>query len=304
MRLQKLLTKKFWIATLAFLLGATAATAAEPVTGPLAGTTAAHNTVRQNLNTTQPPVPGAAVQPVPVPPLVNLLWDDTVAATAQTWANGCSLSHDPSTPYGENIAWGTSGFITGPSSAVSWADEVRDPGFNYAANECPTGSPSFPGCGHYTQVAWATTTKVGCGFASCGGTDFVVCRYDPPGNFSVNTTRPYCAAGFAPPNCELGAAPDTDGDGIADNLDNCTLVPNPNQRDTDGDGYGNLCDPDFNGDLTVNINDFNRLKARLNIAPVVDVDTDLDGNGAVNINDFNRLKSFLGKPPGPSGLHP
>jgi hypothetical protein len=100
------------------------------------------------------------------------------------------------------------------------------------------------------------------------------------------------------------AGTDTDGDGIPDNLDNCKLVANANQRDTNGDGYGNICDPDFNGDGTVNINDFNRLKARLNIVPVVDVDTDLDGNGAVNINDFNRLKSFLGKPPGPSGLHP
>lgn len=97
---------------------------------------------------------------------------------------------------------------------------------------------------------------------------------------------------------------DTDGDGIADNVDNCTLVANANQRDTNGDGYGNICDPDFNGDGTVNINDFNRLKARLNITPVVDVDTDLDGNGAVNVNDLNRLKTFLGKPPGPSGLHP
>jgi Dockerin type I domain/Thrombospondin type 3 repeat len=97
---------------------------------------------------------------------------------------------------------------------------------------------------------------------------------------------------------------DSDTDGVQDFADNCTLVANANQRDTNGDGYGNLCDPDFNGDGTVNINDFNRLKARLNISPVVDIDTDLDGNGAVNINDFNRLKSFLGKPPGPSGQHP
>jgi hypothetical protein len=100
------------------------------------------------------------------------------------------------------------------------------------------------------------------------------------------------------------ATTDTDSDGVGDTTDNCKLVANANQRDTNGDGYGNICDPDFNGDGTVNINDFNRLKARLNITPVVDIDTDLDGNGAVNINDFNRLKSFLGKPPGPSGLHP
>jgi hypothetical protein len=97
---------------------------------------------------------------------------------------------------------------------------------------------------------------------------------------------------------------DTDGDGISDLLDNCTLVPNADQRDTNGDGYGNACDPDLNNDGIVNINDLNRLKARLNIVPVVDVDADLDGNGAVNINDLNRLKSYLGKPPGPSALHP
>jgi hypothetical protein len=92
---------------------------------------------------------------------------------------------------------------------------------------------------------------------------------------------------------------DTDEDGIADTLDNCRLVANPDQRDTNGDGYGNICDPDFDNNGTVNINDFNRMKARLNIIPVVDVDTDLDGDGVVNINDFNRLKSFLGNPPGP-----
>jgi hypothetical protein len=106
------------------------------------------------------------------------------------------------------------------------------------------------------------------------------------------------------PGDPFGAGPDTDGDGVPDSQDNCTVVPNADQRDTNADGYGNLCDPDFNNDGVVNINDFNRLKARLGITPVVDVDTDLDGNGAVNINDLNRLKSFLGKPPGPSGLHP
>lgn len=94
-------------------------------------------------------------------------------------------------------------------------------------------------------------------------------------------------------------AQDADGDGIPDSIDNCRLVPNANQRDTNGDGFGNICDPDFNGDGIVNINDFNRLKARLGISPVVDVDTDLDGNGAVNVNDLNRLKSYLGLPPGP-----
>ncbi len=39
---------------------------------------------------------------------------------------------------------------------------------------------------------------------------------------------------------------DIDGDGVADNLDNCKLVTNANQRNTDGDRFGNICDPDFN----------------------------------------------------------
>ncbi len=35
-------------------------------------------------------------------------------------------------------------------------------------------------------------------------------------------------------------ATDTDGDTVPDYIDNCTLVPNSDQRDTDGDGYGNI----------------------------------------------------------------
>ncbi|MGQ9674590.1 MAG: thrombospondin type 3 repeat-containing protein [Chloroflexota bacterium] len=42
---------------------------------------------------------------------------------------------------------------------------------------------------------------------------------------------------------------DTDGDTVADNgcgqLDNCVLVPNPDQADSDGDGSGDACDPDI-----------------------------------------------------------
>jgi Thrombospondin type 3 repeat len=39
-------------------------------------------------------------------------------------------------------------------------------------------------------------------------------------------------------------APDTDGDGIPDSLDNCPLVFNPSQLDNDSDGIGDCCDPD------------------------------------------------------------
>ncbi len=40
---------------------------------------------------------------------------------------------------------------------------------------------------------------------------------------------------------DLGV-PDADGDGVFDGGDNCPLVSNPDQADTDGDGLGDLCD--------------------------------------------------------------
>jgi hypothetical protein len=180
----------------------------------------------------------------------------------------------------------------------------------------PATNNSYPATGDYPTSDLTNPVTSGFTFwgsstdnTGPGNTDLFLFNYvagtAPTGNAAVSATYPSAQARLTATQLQfVTLSVDTDGDGIADTLDNCTLVSNANQRDTNGDGYGNICDPDFNGDGTVNINDFNRLKARLNILPVVDVDTDLDGNGAVNINDFNRLKSFLGKPTGPSGLHP
>ncbi len=42
--------------------------------------------------------------------------------------------------------------------------------------------------------------------------------------------------------CEAGGGVDTDGDGIPDNVDNCAVEFNPAQDDYDGDGVGDVCD--------------------------------------------------------------
>ena len=57
------------------------------------------------------------------------------------------------------------------------------------------------------------------------------------------------------------AAPDSDGDGIADNADNCIDTPNPDQADTDGNGIGDVCDSckvpgDLDGDCDVDGDDY------------------------------------------------
>ena len=50
-----------------------------------------------------------------------------------------------------------------------------------------------------------------------------------------------------PPVQQPPVVSDTDGDGINDDADNCTLIPN-DACDTDRDGYGNACDADCDND--------------------------------------------------------
>lgn len=92
-------------------------------------------------------------------------------------------------------------------------------------------------------------------------------------------------------------AQDTDKDGINDAVDNCIEVPNTNQRDTDADGIGNICDGDLDNSGFVNSIDFSLFKQRLLTR---DPDADLDGNGFVNSLDFSLFKKMLLKRPGPS----
>lgn len=43
--------------------------------------------------------------------------------------------------------------------------------------------------------------------------------------------------------CQFTIITDPDGDGIDDDIDNCLLVSNPDQMDSDGDGAGDACEP-------------------------------------------------------------
>jgi hypothetical protein len=84
---------------------------------------------------------------------------------------------------GENI-YGSSGTATGPAAVSSWASESAN--YNYNSNQC-TGV-----CGHYTQLVWRETLRVGCALHRCAGLTYagtVVCNYGPGGN--SHDRRPY-----------------------------------------------------------------------------------------------------------------
>jgi hypothetical protein len=107
-----------------------------------------------------------------------------------------------------------------------------------------------------------------------------------------------CAAGLA---MTAAAAGDSDGDGIDDAADNCTLVVNGDQFDADGDGYGNACDADLNNSGLVTSADFAILRNALDTPNPI---ADLDHSGLVTNADYTILLDRLNKAPGPSGLHP
>jgi hypothetical protein len=95
------------------------------------------------------------------------------------------------------------------------------------------------------------------------------------------------------------AETDKDSDGVPDASDNCLEDANSDQRDTNGDGFGNVCDPDLNGDCKVNFEDLGAMKA---VFFGTDPDADLSGDGLVNFIDLGLLKAGFLQPPGPSGV--
>lgn len=66
--------------------------------------------------------------------------------------------------------------------------------------------------------------------------------------------------------------PDRDGDGVADGVDNCPLVANANQLNTDGDSMGDLCDSDIDNDGV--LNGVDNCPANANVTQA-----DIDGDG-------------------------
>ncbi len=84
---------------------------------------------------------------------------------------------------------------------------------------------------------------------------------------------------------------------------------NTDQRDTNGDGFGNLCDADHTMDLTVNLSDYSLFRSLFGSTPHLGPvhpghDADYNGDGVVNLSDYSIFRSSFGGTPGPSALNP
>ncbi len=132
----------------------------------------------------------------------------------------------------------------------------------------------------------------------------------------------------------LGDAADRDGDGQPDAIDNCLELANAEQRDADGDGFGDACDGDLDGDGITDEADVARVRAcagaDLSVEPPISepaffdgedlgdppaepdplaialavacAAADLDGDGDVDAADEAAAAALLGQPPGPSAF--
>ena len=133
--------------------------------------------------------------------------DDSVNSTAQSWAEylaaNALFQHSSATQRnnaGENlyVSYTTASSIAADTLAnqgvTSWYNEVS--AYNYA-------TPGFSSqTGHFTQVVWKNSTKLGCGAAkgvkTINGTQYnafyLVCQYAPAGNvtgqFPENVLKP------------------------------------------------------------------------------------------------------------------
>ena len=140
---------------------------------------------------TQPPlVPGQDKMPEEVLRVHNklrakhhapsLVWDKELQDFATKHARTCVFLHSSPHVYGENLA---AGYSTVSAAILAWYVE----GAQYSYQ-----NPKFEhSTGHFTQLVWVASKKIGCGYVVCNGKNgtpgnYLVCEYSPAGN----TTNP------------------------------------------------------------------------------------------------------------------
>lgn len=142
---------------------------------------AAHNAARSGT-----------LDPPPSPPLPPVTWDRTLADSAYGYLSQCPggnvdlVPHNANRtsdyealggtdPVGENIYAGT-GSVSPTDAVNTWMSEASK--YDYDTND-------LSAAGHYTQVVWRASTRIGCAIVVCPNYRFsntILCDYAPAGN--------------------------------------------------------------------------------------------------------------------------
>jgi hypothetical protein len=119
--------------------------------------------------------------------LAPLAWDPALADGARLYANELArlnlLRHSPKVGrrgIGENLWMGTRGYFRPAAMVGSWASERAM--FRPALFPAVSTTGNWADVGHYTQMIWPGTKRVGCAIAKSVQSDILVCRYWPSGN--------------------------------------------------------------------------------------------------------------------------
>ena len=106
-----------------------------------------------------------------------LVWDEGLARYALQWAQELartnSFKHRPNNRFGENLFWGSGANFTFEQAAKAWASE----------KPLMHGKKYTPGAGHYSQMIWRNTRRVGAAAVRYGNKIVIVANYDPAGNY-------------------------------------------------------------------------------------------------------------------------
>jgi pathogenesis-related protein 1 len=138
------------------------------------------------------------LNPPPSPALPPVSWDAILADAVYNYAIRCQgtmglLSHNANRSgdyqalggsgyVGENI-YGSTGTSTPAGAMMLWMAEADD--YDYA-------SGNIGSAGHYTQVVWRASVRIGCAIVDCPALTYhntVICDYAPGGN--ITGQRPY-----------------------------------------------------------------------------------------------------------------
>ncbi|KAI9748091.1 MAG: hypothetical protein M4579_007317 [Chaenotheca gracillima] len=126
----------------------------------------------------------------------DLTWDDQLASIAKTIAGSCNYAHnvkEGGISYGQNIAAGAK--PEDVEAVITNQFYNNEIGF-YPGYGSEPSMADFDKWGHFSQVIWAGSKKVGCYTMDCSSQGltgegitsevppyFTVCNYSPPGNY-------------------------------------------------------------------------------------------------------------------------